>query len=258
LFQQLGDAYGEAWATNNLAQHILETKPQQAFEMLRKSERLFRELGADWNLAWTLNNLIQLAIQNKQFEHAQALLSESLDLFRRCGDQRGLAWTTFSMGNLLHEQGRTKQAQETFKQSLGLLYSVEDFTSPSRVHMMAGWGALQLGNLNDARAHFSASLRVFKHTGDYWNSGVCLAGLAHVALAGDHAKQAASFLGMAMALFHRSRRQPTSEEENWLTPLIQSVQAQLDEATYQNAWQAGQDNLEENLEREISLMNKWG
>jgi tetratricopeptide (TPR) repeat protein len=225
--------------------------------MLRESERVFRDLGADWNLAWTLNNLFQLALHNRQFEQAQSYLSESLTLFHRTGDQRGLAWTTFSLGNLLNEQGRTIQAQQTFEQSLGLLHSVEDFTSPSWVHMMAGWGALKLGNLNDARAHFSASLRIFRHTGDAWNSGICLAGLSHVALAGGHARQAASFLGMAIASFRQSARKPTTDERNWLTPLIQSITAQLDEATYQDAWQKGYDSYHAKLDEALSSTHEW-
>ncbi len=241
-YRQLGDRYGEAWSLSNLAQYIIQHETERAVEMLRESERLFREQGADWNLAWTLNNLSQAAIQNRDFEQAHTYLSESLALFHRTGDQRGLAWTTFSMGNLLNEQGRTEQAQQTFQKSLGLLHSIEDFTSPSWVHLMAGWGALKLGDLNDARDHFSASLHIFRHTSDIWNSAVCLAGLSHVALAGGHAEQAASFLGAAIALFRQSPRQPTKDEENWLAPLIQSITVQLDEATYQSAWQTGYDS----------------
>ena len=252
LFRQLEDKHGEAWALNDLAGYIIPTEPERASEMLRESERIFRELGADWNLAWTLNNLSQLALQDGQFEEAQSYLSESLTLFHGTGDQRGLAWTTFSLGNLLNEQGKTAQAQQTFEQSLGLLHSVEDFTSPGWVHMMAGWAALQLGNLNDARDHFRASLRIFRHNGDPWNSGVCLAGLSHVAIAGGHARRAAFFLGMAIASFRQSPRKPTDDERNWLEPLIQSINAQLDEDTYQAAWQEAYDSYQANLDAVLS------
>jgi hypothetical protein len=119
--------------------------------------------------------------------------------------------------------------------------------------MMAAWAALILGNLNDARAHFSASLRIFRHTGDDWNGGICLAGLCHVMLAGGYAPQAASLLGAAIALFQRSPRQPTSDERNWLEPLVQSVMAQLDEAEYRRAWQAGHDGYEEKLDEAVSV-----
>jgi predicted ATPase/DNA-binding XRE family transcriptional regulator len=252
LFRQLGDEYGEAWVLNNLAQYSLQAETEKAFEMLHESLRLFREQGADWNLAWVLNNLAQVALQNGQYEQAQAYLSESLALFRRTGDQRGLAWTTFSYGKLLHEQGKLVEAQNTFEESLGLLHSVEDFTGPAWMHQMAAWGALKLGNLNDAREHFRAGLQIFRHSGDTWNSALCLVGFSHIALAGGYSEQAASFLGAAIALFRQSPRQPTEDERNWLAPLIQSISAQLDEQTYQSAWQAGLDAPDEKLE-EVSM-----
>ncbi len=122
---------------------------------------------------------------------------------------------------------------------------------------MAGWAALQLGNLNDARDHFRASLRIFRHNGDPWNSGVCLAGLSHVAIAGGEARRAAFFLGMAIASFRTSPRKPTDDERNWLEPLIQSITAQLDENTYQTAWQEGYDVYGTNFDEVLSSIQQW-
>jgi predicted ATPase/DNA-binding XRE family transcriptional regulator len=249
LFRQLGDKHGQAWVLNTLAQYTLQTETEKAVEMLNESARLFREQGADWNLAWVLNNLVQAALQDKQFEQAQAYLSESLALFRRSGDQRGLAWTTFSHGKLLHKQGKLLEAQHIFEESLGLLHSVEDFTGPAWMHEMAGWGALKLGNLNDAREHFRAGFYIFRHSGDMWNSALCLVGFSHTALAGGHVEQAASFLGAAIASFMQSSRQPTEDEHAWLAPLIQSIRSQMDESAYQRAWQSGFEAPYEKLEQ---------
>jgi len=248
LFRQLGDEYGEAWVLNNLAQYTMKNEPEQAAQMLHESIQLFRRLGADWNLAWALNNLAQIALQEGQFEQVRTHLSESLALFQRSGDQRGLAWTTFVYGSLLHSEGRLEEAQHNFEQSLGLLHSAEDLTGPARVHQMAGWGALKLGNLNDAREHFKASLQIFKHTGDIWNTALCLVSFSHIALAGGLHEGAAAWLGAAIAIFRKSPRLPTKAEQDWLAPLIQSINSQLDEKTYQKAWQAGFDECDKKLE----------
>jgi predicted ATPase/DNA-binding XRE family transcriptional regulator len=252
LFRELYDRYGEAWTLNHLAQQGIVTDSENALAMLHESERIFRELGEEWNLAWTLNNLAQAALHKNEFEKADAYLAESLTSFRRIGDQRGLAWTTFLSGKLLHQQGQFIEAQHTFEESLDLLHAVDDFTGPSHMHQMAAWGALKLGNLPDARAHFKSSLRIFKHTGALWDSAVCIVGLVHIALAQGQALQAASLLGTAIALFKRSSRKPTEDEEAWLAPVVQSVKDLLDEETYESAWQLGFDTAEKELE-ELSV-----
>jgi predicted ATPase/DNA-binding XRE family transcriptional regulator len=248
LFRELGDRYGEAWTLNNLAQQGIVTETEAALEMLHESERIFRELGEEWNLAWTLNNLAQVALHKNEFEKAGAYLTESLTSFRSIGDQRGLAWNTFLSGKSLHQQGQFVEAQHTFEESLGLLHAVDDFTGPSHMHQMAAWGALKLGNLPDARAHFKSSLRIFKHTGAVWDSAVCIVGLVHIALAQGEPLQAASLLGTAIALFKRSSRKPTEDEEAWLAPVIQSVKDLLDKETYERAWQRGFDAADKELE----------
>jgi tetratricopeptide (TPR) repeat protein len=249
LFRQLGHRSGEAWTLNNLAQPIIWTETETAIEMLYESERIFRELGEEWNLAWTLNNLAQAALYKNQFEEASTYLAESLTSFRRSGDQRGLAWTTFLSGKLLHQQGQFVEAQHTFEESLGLLHAVDDFTGPSHMHQMAAWGALRLGNLHDAREHFRASLRIFKHTGALWDSAVCIVGFAHIALAQGEIERAASFLGTAIAVFKQCSRKPTQDEEAWLVPVTESIKSQLDEETFQSAWQSGFDTFNKQLEK---------
>jgi predicted ATPase/DNA-binding XRE family transcriptional regulator len=256
MFRQLEDEYGEAWALNNLAQHTMKNEEEHASQMLYESIQLFRRLGADWNLAWALNNLAQIALQAGQFEQVRAHLSESLALFQRSGDQRGLAWTTFVYGSLLHSEGRLVEAQHNFEQSLGLLHSVDDLTGPAWVHQMAGWGALKLGNLNDAREHFRECLRIFRHTGDIWNTALCLVSFSHIARAGGLFEEAASCLGAAIAIFRKSPRLPTKAEQDWLAPLIQSINSQLDEKTYQSAWQAGFDAFDKKLEEVSGPLEK--
>jgi predicted ATPase/DNA-binding XRE family transcriptional regulator len=257
LFQQLDDPQGEAWAMNHLAQYASETGSEQALELLHESERLFRRLNAGWHLAWVLNNLADSAFQCKQMEKAKEYLAESLELFRLTGDQRGLAWTTFSYGNSLRVQGKDLESLQSFEQSLGLLHSVEDFSGASRVHMMAAWGALRLGNLKDASRHFSAGLRIYRHNGNQWDTAVCLVGLAHIALAAGRADEAATVLGAAISLFRSATRQPTREEQNWLAPLIETIQDRLDEVAYRQAWQAGFDSPNLILDEKTAPTYKW-
>jgi predicted ATPase/DNA-binding XRE family transcriptional regulator/Tfp pilus assembly protein PilF len=248
LFRELKDPYGEAWVLNNIGQFTMQTDTEQASQMLHESEGRFRELDAKWNLAWVLNNRAHLELQRGQFAQAQIHLTESLDLFERLGDQRGLAWTTFMAGNLLHNKGNYAEAQHTFAESLALLNDASDFTRPAQVHQLAGWGALELGDLNNARQHFRAAVQIFRHTGDIWNTALCLVSFSHIEMAAGRAEEAATLLGAAIAIFRTSPRLPTQAEQDWLAPFIESIRSRLDQDTYQRAWQAGFSFPERKLE----------
>jgi tetratricopeptide (TPR) repeat protein len=152
-------------------------------------------------IAWSMYDLGHLAFVRGELESAEPLLAESLTLFRNLGNEHGYQRALISLGNIARGQERLGQATRCYQESLSV-------RSPPYAHTTS-------------------------------ETAYALEGLAAVAGAQRQAERAGRLFGAAEIL-----------RESFGTPLppvyraaherdVAAARAQLDEATFAAAWDAG-------------------
>lgn len=99
---------------------------------------------------------------------AEALATESLDRWRRLGDTGEVAELHFQLGNTAMFRGDHERADRSFQQALALHRDRGDVLHLSRDLSGVGAAALNLGDLDHARALISDSLDLARRYDDRW------------------------------------------------------------------------------------------
>jgi predicted ATPase/Tfp pilus assembly protein PilF len=206
LHQMLGDSAGVAAARGNLGL-VAEAQGDdaRAARLYAETLALYRELGDTWAIALTLGNLGNTAYQQGTYVRARELLEESLTLFVRLGDWRGTAAVLANLGKVALTEGDYAQARQRFTETLRQGQPLED------KEMLA----LALEGLAAVVAQRGASNRAA------WLWG------------------AAEALREAVGLPLPPRERPLYERE------IEGARAQIDAATWDQAWQEGRESAPE-------------
>jgi tetratricopeptide (TPR) repeat protein len=141
--------------------------------------------------------------------------------------------------------GDYARAGELYEESLSLWRRLKAQTNiPTTMHNL-GHVALAQGRVEDAKKLFVEALHLQTGYKDSVGIAECLAGLAGVAGAQKRPERAARLFGAAEALYealgvipHVWPAERADYERN-----LGSARAQLDEATWEKAWQAGRAML---------------
>jgi len=151
-------------------------------------------------LAGLLNNLAIVAKHQGNYDHAAALLRESLDYKRAQGNQLGIAVSLTNLGNL----------------------------------------ALVRKDYVQAEAHFRESLLLRQALGDQTGLLTLLPGLAELALAQGQLDHSARLYGACISLRQAYDYPLMGEEQSKYEQCRAVLQEQLGEAEFAAAWTAGQ------------------
>jgi predicted ATPase/class 3 adenylate cyclase/Tfp pilus assembly protein PilF len=201
LYTRLDDKRGMGLSLNYLG--VAESNKAGDVTIARRlweqSLAIFRELGDTDGISRGLNNLGEVARMEGDYEKARNYYEEALALSRRAGNKFGVGITLLNVGQVAQHEGRNDEAAELFKE--GLTFAVE----LGYLHRVAG----------------------------------ALGGLAAVAVSRGQAQRAARLYGAEEALREAVGIPLDAPDRVQYEVNLAAGRAQLDEATWQEAWEEG-------------------
>jgi tetratricopeptide (TPR) repeat protein len=201
---------------------------------------LEREMDNTWGIATSLTNLGALAADQGAFDRARALLNQSLALQREVGDVRGIASALHNLAAIARETGDWQQAVDLEEQSLATWRKLSDrWGLAAALHDLARV-VTRLGDSQRAARLLGESLALFVDLGVRHGWAVCLEGLAAVACATSHCLVAARLLGAAHVLRTAIDAPLPARDRQELARIVSVVRAALPQASFRDAWRAGE------------------
>jgi predicted ATPase/class 3 adenylate cyclase len=202
---------------------------------------LLRQAGNKWSLSDGLFMGGFAATVAGDLTAAKEAYEESIALCREVGNTWILSHALNSLGDLSRMMGDYVRAREVYEESLSLFRRLDvRIDIPASLHNL-GHVALALGEIEEAKGLFIEALHL--HTSYRNRSGIAesLAGLAGVAGAEKHPERAARLFGASASAAPQERpgRQDWAAEQADYERILASARAQLDEATWETAWQEG-------------------
>jgi predicted ATPase/DNA-binding XRE family transcriptional regulator len=240
-YAELGDRFGEAFATSNLGWLARDRQDMDmATSLFESSLRTRREIGDRWGEAWTLNNLGVVALDRSDLPSARALLGESAELFRAIGDRRFALQAVHNLGCAMQELGDYPQARTLFTESLQLARSLDDARGVANSLGDLGLISLYTGDYATAAEQFSDSLSIYARLGDRRNVVACIEGLAGVAAVSGRPLEAARLFGQAAAQRESLGAPLLASDRSRYDSTVTAAREQLDEDAWRQAWAEGQ------------------
>jgi tetratricopeptide (TPR) repeat protein len=161
-------------------------------------------------------------------------------LFRELRDKVGSAHALWNLGHIARSLGEDTHAAEYYDAALALFREQGITFEIASVRHNQAYLAQHQADYVRAAAHLKESLELARALAANDMIAWDLAGLGGVAAALGQSERAARLLGKATALFHIGRHSidPTEQAEH--DGYIATARSQLDEATFEAAWIAGQ------------------
>ncbi|HSD82568.1 MAG TPA: tetratricopeptide repeat protein, partial [Anaerolineae bacterium] len=201
IFQQLDNPRGIAISFNELGLVAGHRGEYAAArQFLEQSLAIKRELGDEWLIANSIVNLGLIADYLNDYEAAYALHQECLAIYRTLNETSGIA---IASGNLGH-------------------------------------AALHLGRLDEARARQAESIKLFDAVGGKDGLTECLERFAMLANADLDFSRAARLFGAASVLRKEAGTTLPPAEQAEYERELNTTRTQLDTATFDAEWRAGQ------------------
>lgn len=127
LAGKVGDALGEAMASNNLGKAFqLAGRLEEAYFAVSRAAEIHREIGNRQSVAEQLNNIAVLLTQMGRYEEAIEALTEARAAYTDAGDpdNEGRAWN--NLGLALLETGRPREATDALTLALSAFQRAGD------------------------------------------------------------------------------------------------------------------------------------
>jgi len=240
LCRRLGHRTGIARSISHLGDIVFaQGQYERAGALFEESLALFRQLGHGPGIAHALHSLGAVAWYQDKLEQAVVLLEESLALFRRLANKEGTAWALIHLGDIALLQGDERQARSLAAESLGVFEEIGYRDGIIwALHGLAR-GAKRQGDIAQAQRLYQESLALCQALNDKLSTAICLEGLAGLAATENRPVRAARLWGAAAALCKITGAPLPPHTRTFCDHDEAAVRAQLDEATFATAWQAG-------------------
>jgi predicted ATPase/class 3 adenylate cyclase len=243
LARELGDRQEIARALALLADSIgFLGEFSRARLLFGEGLALYRELGNKRGIAWCLRqSAMWLFIEYEPRDRptAHARLDECLMLCQESDDREGLAFYCWIAGWVALDEGDLVTARSLLAQSLALWREIG-------LRWRAVWAATILGRVATKQGDFAVardlqeeSLREARTFEDLLLTAFCLEGLAHTVAAEGADAWAARLWGAAESLRERSRVPRFAAERVDYEAGIRAVRSHLGEEAFASAWAEG-------------------
>jgi predicted ATPase len=216
---------------------------EAARPMFAESLSLFKELGVTWGEALTFFTLGLTAYRAGDLATARTQLEESVQLFQAQGDVMYASLALSALQGLLSAQGDQELERSLQQQSLPLMQQAHDRGTLGLFLITTGDFYHQYGEEQMAQASYREGLRLWQEMQQVEQRlGIVkgLAGLADVAAAKGQAERAGRLFGAAVRLLS-----DTSTYLEDMNRRVAAARAQLDAATFEAGWTAGQAMTQE-------------
>ena len=201
---------------------------------------IFQQLGDKRRIATAFNELGVIAMYRGEYTAARQLLEQSLAIKRELGDKWLIVNSVMNLGLVASDQGDYVLAFTLLQDSHATFRALDEKSGTAIASGNLGHVALRLGKLDEAHAWQAESLKLFAAVGDKDGLTECLERFAMLANASANFRRAAQLFGAASALRKEvGTSLPPAEQAEYHRELS-TTRAQLDAATFEAAWQAGQ------------------
>jgi tetratricopeptide (TPR) repeat protein len=212
-------------------------------KQLEESLMIYRKLENKWGVAAVLDTL-SYAVMETDPNSARLLREESLALFRELRDDWDLMRVLHNYGEIERFQGDYFRAKSLYEEArkLGQKLKASKWDLANQLTGL-GYCFLREGNSEHAARCFKESIMLQKEHGAITNlMPNCIAGLGGVAAVQGQLVRGAEFLGAARSLYATFETkgediEPADRAEYEHDVAV--VRQQLDEATFNAAWEAG-------------------
>jgi tetratricopeptide (TPR) repeat protein len=241
LARERGDRDLEARTLNNMGIMARDAEGDyaRARSLQEQGLAITRELGDLHSAIVILNNLGGIDQIEEDFAQARSRHEEALAIAREVGDKTGIAHSLQWLGDLTYFEGNYQSARAFHEQALARLTELGDKWSISSSLRMLGCTALRLREYDRAAALLRESLTFCLEQGIRVFIFLTTSGLAGVAGALGEAERAARLYGASEALFQATGGKLYSNYRVEMERDVAAARAQLDEETWQKAWQEG-------------------
>ena len=222
---------------------ISQGNSEAARSLLAESLSLYKEGGDAWGEALALFTLGLVAYRTGDLATARAHLEESLRLFQGQEDVVYASMVLSALEGLLSTQGDQERASSLYQQSLPLMQQTHNRGALGLFQINVGDLYHRYGEEQLAQASYREGLRLWQEMQQVEQRlGIVrgLAGLAEMAAAQGQAARAGRLFGAASRLLPATS--PYREEVHRRST---AARAQLDAATFEAGWAAGQAMTEE-------------
>jgi predicted ATPase/DNA-binding winged helix-turn-helix (wHTH) protein len=156
---------------------------ESADALIRESLDIARQLHDQQGTAVCLNALAVSARDRGDVPGATALFEENLLLWRELGDQKAIARSLSNLANIVKMQGDNTRARALYAECLSIFRELGDQTGVAWSMNYQGDVARNQGDRTAARSLYEEALAIFRELGDRWGVAGTLADLGN--LAGD-------------------------------------------------------------------------
>ncbi len=154
---------------------------EAADALLTESLEINRETDDKWAAAVSLNALAVTALDQRDVSAARSLSEQNLAVWRELGDRAAVARSLSNLASVVKEQGDYPLARSLYDEALGIFREVGDATAAARVLNKQGDAAREQGATSEARELYEQSLATFREFGDRWGMALALADLGNLA-----------------------------------------------------------------------------
>src|SRR2546430_924679 len=109
-----------------------------------------------------------IAFQQKDFDHAETLLSEGLEVYRLLGDKQNIATSLYRLGLVVLAKGDYPLAQALTEDALSLYNQVGSKEGIADSLLVLSYVAIEQGEYSRAREQVEQGLLLFREIGDQW------------------------------------------------------------------------------------------
>jgi predicted ATPase len=170
--------------------------------LLTESLEINRETGDKWAAAVSLNGLAVTALAQRNVAAARSLSEQNLEVWRELGDKAAVARSLSNLASVVKEQGDYPLARTLYDEALGTFREIGDATAAARVLNKKGDVARDQGDSAEARTLYEQSLETFREFGDRWGTALALADLGNLARERRDFSSAWSLYRDSLRIFH--------------------------------------------------------
>ncbi len=210
-----------------------------ALQCLEESRTLYQEIGDNRGVTAAMNNLVWSYIYQGDLEKAKELGEKSLTISREMGNKYHFASGLLRLGIICQVRGQSDEAESLLLQAISELRELGDKAYIAFALMYLGRLHLNKGSATRAHQELQESLVLFREVEALYFIPYLLDSFSFLLSALGSAQRAARLFGATQALRDKfgTPLPPVhhKEHESYLT----STRTQLDDATFNVAWNAG-------------------
>jgi predicted ATPase/DNA-binding CsgD family transcriptional regulator len=202
--------------------------------------QIARENNDRYSLSWALIGLALVALEDRDHRETERLAKDALIVFRDLDDKTGIGWALCCLGEAHRLHGNPQEAEPFYQEGLELFEAMGNRRGATMMLSNLGFVAFHQRHLQRARALFRKSYGLNLLVGRQEEYANTLTGIAGIIAAQDEPERAVRLLAAANSVLEAIGATTlfVAEQVDY-KQILDTVRAQLDDATFEAAWAEG-------------------